>query len=85
MGLSGSGKSTLIKALLGAVEITQGNIYINDYDIKDISREQIYKWFSIVTQNPMCLNASIRKNVDITGRFSDEEIWRGVGNSRIER
>lgn len=78
VGLSGSGKSTLIKALLGAVEITQGNIYINDYDIKDISREQVYKWFSIVTQNPMCLNASIRKNVDITGSFSDEEIWSAL-------
>ena len=36
VGLSGSGKSTLIKALLGAVEITQGNIYINDYDIQDL-------------------------------------------------
>lgn len=84
VGLSGSGKSTLIKALLGAVEITQGNIYINDYDIKDISREQIYKWFSIVTQNPMCLNASIRKNVDITGRFSDEEIWRALETAELK-
>ena len=84
IGDSGSGKSTLIKALLGAVEITQGNIYINDYDIKDISREQIYKWFSIVTQNPMCLNASIRKNVDITGRFSDEEIWRALETAELK-
>ena len=74
----------MIKALLGAVEITQGNIYINDYDIKDISREQIYKWFSIVTQNPMCLNASIRKNVDITGRFSDEEIWRALETAELK-
>ena len=84
VGLSGSGKSTLIKALLGAVEIAQGNIYINDYDIKDVSREQIYKWFSIVTQNPMCLNASIRKNVDITGSFSDEDIWRALETAELK-
>lgn len=75
VGLSGSGKSTLIKTLLGAVDINQGNIYINGYEINEISREQIYKWFSVVTQNPMCLNASIRKNVDITGTFSDDDIW----------
>lgn len=84
VGLSGSGKSTLIKALLGAVEIAQGNIYINGFDIKDISREQIYKWFSIVTQNPMCLNASIRKNVDITGSFSDEDIWRALETAELK-
>lgn len=78
VGLSGSGKSTLVKTLLGAVDIDQGNIYINDYEITEISREQIYKWFSVVTQNPMCLNASIRKNVDITGAFSDEDIWKAL-------
>lgn len=84
VGLSGSGKSTMIKAVLGAVEISQGNIYINDYDIRDISREQIYRWFSIVTQNPMCLNASIRKNVDITGSFSDEDIWKALETAELK-
>lgn len=78
IGLSGSGKSTLIKTLLGAVDINQGNIHINGYKINEISREQIYKWFSVVTQNPMCLNASIRKNVDITGNFSDGDIWNAL-------
>lgn len=34
VGLSGSGKSTLIKAILGAVDINQGCIEINNYDIK---------------------------------------------------
>ncbi|MDE6053068.1 MAG: peptidase domain-containing ABC transporter [Lachnospiraceae bacterium] len=78
VGSSGSGKSTLVKTLLGAVDIDQGNIYINNYEITEISRGQIYKWFAIVTQNPMCLNASIRKNVDITGAFSDDEIWNAL-------
>ncbi len=84
VGSSGSGKSTLVKALLGVVDIEQGNIYINNYEIAEISREQIYKWFSIVTQNPMCLNASIRKNVDITGTFSDDEIWKALENAELK-
>ena len=76
VGLSGSGKSTLIKAILGAVDINQGCIEINNYDIRSMSKEQIYKWFSVVTQNPMCLNASIRKNIDIIGDAPDEKIWK---------
>ena len=31
-----------------------------------------------------CLNASIRKNVDITGRFSDEEIWRALETAELK-
>ena len=76
VGLSGSGKSTLIKAILGAVDINQGCIEINNYDIRSMSKEQIYKWFSVVTQNPMCLNASIRKNINIIGDAPDEKIWK---------
>ena len=76
VGLSGSGKSTLIKAILGAVDINQGCIEVNNYDIRSMSKEQIYKWFSVVTQNPMCLNASIRKNIDIIGDVPDEKIWK---------
>lgn len=44
--------------------------------IRSMSKEQIYKWFSVVTQNPMCLNASIRKNIDIIGDAPDEKIWK---------
>lgn len=84
VGLSGSGKSTLIKALLGAVQIESGEICINGIDITKISKEQIYKWFSIVTQNPICLNGTIRRNVDITGKFSDAEIWKALELAEVK-
>ena len=84
VGLSGSGKSTAIKAILGAIKIQQGSIFINKENIDCISREQIYKWFSIVTQNPMCLNSTIRKNVDITGKYSDTEIYDALSMAEIE-
>lgn len=84
VGLSGSGKSTLIKALLGAVRIESGEICFNGIDISKISKEQIYKWFSIVTQNPICLNGSIKRNVDITGKFSDDEIWKALELAEVK-
>lgn len=84
VGLSGSGKSTLVKALLGVVPINEGNICINDIGINEISKEQIYSWFSIVTQSPMCLNGSIRKNVDMAGKYSDEKIWKALEKAEIK-
>ena len=38
----------------------------------------MYEWFSVVTQNPMCLNSSVRKNVDVTESFSDDDIWNAL-------
>mgnify|MGYP001623856841 CR=1 FL=1 len=84
VGLSGSGKSTLVKALLGTISISQGAIYINECDINRIAKKQIYKWFSIVTQNPMCLNDTIRKNIDFNGNFSDNEIWKALNLAELK-
>src|SRR5699024_10737816 len=82
--LSGSGKSTLVKALLGTISISQGAIYINECDINRIAKKQIYKWFSIVTQNPMYLNDTIRKNIDFNGNFSDNEIWKALNLAELK-
>ncbi|MDU6264775.1 MAG: peptidase domain-containing ABC transporter [Anaerocolumna aminovalerica] len=83
VGLSGSGKSTLVKIMLGALQVEKGRIYINDIDINKIAREQIYNWFSVVTQNPMCLNSSIRRNVDITNSYSDSDIYKALEIAEI--
>lgn len=85
VGISGSGKSTLIKAILGAIELTKGDIYINGINVNSISRVQIYSWFSIVTQSPMCLNSTIRKNVDITGSYSEQQIWDALELAEIKK
>ncbi len=78
MGLSASEKSILIKIILNVVDIEEGFIKINNRNIKEISKDQIYGWFSLVTQDPICLNASIRKNIDIAGDFSDDDIWEAL-------
>ena len=84
IGISGSGKSTLIKVILGALQVQKGAVYMNGVNINDLSRKQIYSWFSIVTQTPMCLNGSIRKNVDIAGQFTDEEIWKALELAEVK-
>lgn len=84
IGISGSGKSTLIKVILGALQVQKGAVYMNGVNINDLSRKQIYSWFSIVTQTSMCLNGSIRKNVDIAGQFTDDEIWKALELAEVK-
>lgn len=71
VGFSGSGKSTLLKIILGLLSPDVGTVKINSIKANDFSHDRMYEWFSVVTQNPMCLNSSVRKNVDVTESFSD--------------
>lgn len=78
VGFSGSGKSTLLKIILGLLSPDVGTVKINSIKANDFSHDRMYEWFSVVTQNPMCLNSSVRKNVDVTEGFSDDDIWNAL-------
>lgn len=43
IGPSGSGKTTIIELLIRDQKPSEGQIYINDHDITNISRNQVYK------------------------------------------
>lgn len=75
VGFSGSGKSTLIKVILGLLKPDAGVVEINNIKTDDFSHDRMYEWFSVVTQTPMCLNSTVRKNVDVTENYSDDDVW----------
>lgn len=74
VGLSGSGKSTLIKLLMNTLSGYTGKICINSIPIENISQENLFDKFSVVTQTPFMLNDTIRKNIDLFGEKNDDEI-----------
>lgn len=75
VGSSGSGKTTIIKLLLNVIQQYNGRIEINGIDIKDIDPDSLSNIFSVVTQMPVAINGTIRENVDMLQRLSDDEIW----------
>lgn len=51
-----------------------GKICINSIPIENISQENLFDKFSVVTQTPFMLNDTIRKNIDLFGEKNDDEI-----------
>ncbi|HOJ80513.1 MAG TPA: ATP-binding cassette domain-containing protein, partial [Clostridiales bacterium] len=41
VGPSGSGKSTLVKLLLKEEDATEGEVYVNGYDVTSMTRQEI--------------------------------------------
>lgn len=62
-GRSGKGKSTLFKLLNKELELKEGNIYINDKDIKTIKNKSIKNKICYVSQNEYLFNDTIKNNI----------------------
>lgn len=63
VGNSGSGKTTILNLLLRFYEPIEGEIYIDNKNIKELSEGTLRKHISIVRQEPFLFNMSIMENL----------------------
>lgn len=66
VGLNGAGKTTLMKLICGLLEPTEGRILLNGKDMKDMSSEERYSWFSCAFQDVSFLPVSILENISLS-------------------
>lgn len=79
VGENGSGKTTLMKLLLGLYDEYEGEILINDIDLKKIDIETYQKKIGVVFQDYMRYETSIRENIaygNLSQFDNEEEIHR---------
>ena len=77
-GNSGNGKSTIIKILLKYLNDYNGNIFIDNKNIKDIDSNIISNSMTYVSQNNFILNDTLKNNIIYGRRISDEEYERVI-------
>lgn len=79
VGPSGSGKSTAVKLAARFWDIQSGRITLGGEDISRIDPETLLKNYSVVFQDVVLFNASIKDNIRIGKRAAtDEEIMRAA-------
>ena len=70
VGQNGSGKTTLVNLILGLYLPSHGSVYYDSYTTSQINEQTLHKNQSIVQQNPIKYNISLRDNIG----FGDNKI-----------
>ena len=73
VGNNGSGKTTLVKLLTGLYKAQQGQIYYGTQDLASLDPEEFYKHVSLVSQDFIKYELSVRENVGIGKRKNMED------------
>jgi len=78
VGASGSGKSTLIQLLIGVYKANSGNILFNGENSNDIGFDIIRDHLSVVLQQPVLFNDTLRQNLSLGLPYTDQQLWHAL-------
>lgn len=73
-GKSGGGKSILTLILTGNLTAFNGEVYLNDKKLQDISYESLQKEISYIPQNASLFHDTIRNNITSYQKIEDEKL-----------
>ena len=75
VGETGSGKSTIVQLLEGFYYCDSGSVKIDGVDIKEYNLKELRQYISLVNQEPILFNCSIKENIKIGAEFAtDSEV-----------
>ncbi|CAK9439710.1 uncharacterized protein LODBEIA_P38100 [Lodderomyces beijingensis] len=77
-GRTGAGKSSIMSGLYRLTEIEQGKIEIDGLDISRMGLFDLRSKLSIIPQDPVLFQGTIRKNLDPFNEHSDYDLWRSL-------
>jgi len=83
VGASGAGKSTIFRLLTRLADPTSGRITIGGTPVDTLSLEDLRGLFSVVTQEALMFDETIRDNVLMGADASEEEIERAVEAAHV--
>src|SRR5699024_10660494 len=75
VGPTGAGKNTMVKLLMRFYDVDEGAVLVDDYDVKQFTRNDLRGMFGMVLQDTWLYNGSILENIRYGNlEDTDEEV-----------
>ncbi|KAF7720970.1 Iron-sulfur clusters transporter atm1, mitochondrial [Apophysomyces ossiformis] len=85
VGSTGAGKSTILRLLLRFFDVTSGEIRIDGQDISNVTQHSLRKQISVVSQDIVLFNDTIRANIYYGNHdASEEEFKQAIRIAQLE-
>ncbi|KAJ3314233.1 hypothetical protein HDU76_002465 [Blyttiomyces sp. JEL0837] len=78
VGRTGAGKSTLTLAFFRILEDVEGSIVIDNTDIFRMGLKDLRSKLTIIPQDPVLFEGTLRFNLDPVGLHNDEQMWEAI-------
>ncbi|KEG08490.1 putative multidrug resistance-associated protein [Trypanosoma grayi] len=78
VGRTGSGKSTLLLTFMRMVDISGGDIIVSGRPIRAYGLRELRQLFSMIPQDPVLFDGTVRSNLDPFLESTPEEVWHAL-------
>lgn len=75
VGRTGAGKSSILQILFRLVDPSEGSVFIDGVDLKNVGLHLLRKNIAYIPQTPFLIQGTIRENLDPFQEKTDEQLW----------